>query len=71
MMKDWKRHFEAKILGRGQDYYESNAVRIYDYSPEHVHAQVAGSYIYEFSDKAKLPFNIEAFNPKINLLSSP
>ena len=49
MMKDWKRHFEAKILGRGQDYYESNAVRIYDYSPEHVHAQVAGSYIYEVS----------------------
>ena len=49
MMKDWKMHFEGKILGRGRDYYESNAVRIYDYSNEHVYVQVAGSDIYEVS----------------------
>ena len=48
-MKSWKRYFEDKILCRGLDYYESNAVRIHDYSNEHVHAQVAGSSVYDVS----------------------
>lgn len=35
-----------KILDRGHDYYDINAVRIYTYSNEHVEAQVAGSRVY-------------------------
>lgn len=44
---DWKMHFTETILQRGRDYYDSNAVRIYDYSGEHVDAQVAGSIVYD------------------------
>lgn len=46
-MKTWRKHFDDIILERGLDYYESGAVRIYDYSAEHVDAQVAGSLIYD------------------------
>lgn len=46
-MKRWKEYFEEKILDRGMDYYESNAVRIYSYSDSHINAQVAGTIIYD------------------------
>ena len=46
-MKSWKKHFTGTILDRGLDYYDSNAVRIYDYSPDFIDAQVAGTNIYE------------------------
>jgi hypothetical protein len=36
-------------LDRGRNYYEINAVRIYDYSSEHVTSQVAGSRVYDVS----------------------
>ncbi|MDO5859877.1 SWIM zinc finger domain-containing protein [Methanobrevibacter sp.] len=45
-MKNWKGYFEDKILFRGEDYFESNAVRIMESSPTHIDAQVAGSRIY-------------------------
>lgn len=46
-MKNWKGYFEGKMLDRGFDYYESNAVRIFSYSNTHVNAQVAGTMIYD------------------------
>lgn len=46
-MKNWKRYFDGKILNRGMNYYESNAVRLYSYSNTHVYAQVAGTMIYD------------------------
>lgn len=46
-MDSWRKHFEAKILDRGLDYYESKAVSIYSSSHDHVEAQVAGSIIYD------------------------
>lgn len=49
IMKNWKEYFDGIILERGLDYYESRAVRIYDYSAEHVYAQVAGTMIYDVS----------------------
>ncbi len=47
MMDGWRKYFEDRILERGLDYYESNVVRIYDYSKDHIDAQVAGSRIYD------------------------
>lgn len=46
-MKSWKKHFTDVILDRGRNYYDSNAVRIYDYSPDYIDAQVAGTIIYD------------------------
>lgn len=48
-MKNWQSRFQDVILSRGLDYYNSNAVRIIDYSPEHVIAEVAGSRVYDVS----------------------
>lgn len=51
---DWKDYFEKHILERGLEYYNINAVRIYQYDSERIEAQVAGSRIYNvvinFSD---------------------
>lgn len=46
-MSDWKRYFDGKILSRGLDYYNSNAVRVISSSSSNVDAQVAGSIVYD------------------------
>ena len=45
-MNNWQKYFTSKILDRGCDYYDSNAVRIYTYSKNHVESQVIGSKVY-------------------------
>ena len=44
---EWKKYFDGKILSRGLDYYNSNAVRIINSSTSSVDAQVAGSSVYD------------------------
>lgn len=46
-MDGWRKYFGSKILERGLDYYNSNAVRIYICSTDCIEAQVAGSRIYD------------------------
>ena len=42
----WNQYFSGKILDRGYDYYQINAVRISDSSSEFIEADVMGSSLY-------------------------